>query len=92
MIEANLLLEVLSTMAEHERISIKERQAEGISILRSKNNGKGIGRPKAEYPNNFKEVYKEWKDTKITGVKAMELLNLKKNTFYKLIKEYEESK
>jgi len=88
----NLLLEVLSTMVEHERISIKERQAEGISILRSKNNGNGIGRPKAEYPSNFKEVYKEWKDTKITGVKAMELLNLKKNTFYKLVKEYEESK
>jgi len=60
--------------------------------LRSKNNGKGIGRPKAEYPSNFKEVYKEWKDTKITGVKAMDLLNLKKNTFYKLVKEYEESK
>ena len=87
----NLLLEVLSTMAEHERVSIKQRQAEGIAVLRSKNNGKGIGRPKAEYPNNFKEVYMQWKEAKITGVKAMELLQLKKNTFYKLIKEYEES-
>jgi DNA invertase Pin-like site-specific DNA recombinase len=87
----NLLLEVLSTMAEHERISIRTRQAEGIAVLKSKNNGQGIGRPKAECPSNFKEVYKEWKDNNITGVKAMELLQLKKNTFYKLVKEYEES-
>ena len=87
----NLLLEVLSTMAEHERISIRRRQAEGIAVLKSKNNGKGIGRPKAEYPINFKEVYKQWKDAEVTGVKAMELLGLKKNTFYKLIKQYEES-
>ncbi|MCB2295659.1 recombinase family protein [Clostridium algoriphilum] len=85
----NLLLEVLSTMAEHERISIKERQTEGIAVLRSKNNGKGIGRPKVEYPSNFKEVYKQWKQKNITGVKAMELLNLKKNTFYSLIKQEE---
>ncbi|MFA6867444.1 MAG: recombinase family protein [Clostridia bacterium] len=86
----NLLLEVLSTMAEHERVSIKQRQAEGIAVLRSNNNGNGIGRPEIEYPNNFKEVYKQWKNDKITGVKAMELLQLKKNTFYKLIKKYEE--
>ena len=86
----NLLLEVLSTMAEHERVSIKQRQAEGIAVLRSKNNGNGIGRPKVEYPSNFKIVYKQWKDTKITGVKAMEQLGLKKNTFYKLVKQYEE--
>jgi len=88
----NLLLEVLSTMAEHERLSIKQRQAEGIAVLKSKNNGNGIGRPEIEYPNNFKEVYKQWKDTKITGVKAMDLLQLKKNTFYKLIKRYEAGK
>jgi len=87
----NLLLEVLSTMAEHERLSIRTRQAEGIAVLRGKNNGQGIGRPKTEYPSNFKEVYKEWKSKSITGVKAMELLNLKKNTFYNLIKQYEES-
>jgi DNA invertase Pin-like site-specific DNA recombinase len=85
----NLLLEVLSTMAEHERVNIRARQAEGIAVLKSKNNGKGIGRPKAEYPSNFKEVYKQWKTREITAVKAMELLNLKKNTFYKLVKEHE---
>ena len=87
----NLLLEVLSTMAEHERVSIRSRQAEGIAVLKSKNNGKGIGRPEAEYPDNFKEVYKQWKDKELTAVKSMELLGLKKNTFYKLVKKYEEN-
>ena len=85
----NLLLEVLSTMAEQERTNIRSRQSEGIAALKSKNNGKGIGRPKAEYPTNFKEVYEEWKAKTITAVTAMETLNLKKNTFYKLVKQYE---
>lgn len=88
----NLLLEVLSTMAEHERISIKSRQAEGIAVLKSKNDGKGIGRPKAEYPKQWNEIYKQWKAGDITAVKAMEQLELKKNTFYKLIKQYEGGK
>lgn len=85
----NLLLEVLSTMAEQERIKTRERQAQGIAALKAKNNGKGIGRPKVEYPDNFKEIYKKWKAGEITAVKAMELLDLKKNTFYRLAKDYE---
>lgn len=44
------------------------------------------------YPANFKEVYDKWKVKTITAVTAMETLNLKKNTFYKLVKEYEEGK
>lgn len=85
----NLLLEVLSTMAEHERINIKQRQAEGIAVLKSKNGGKGIGRPKAVFPTNWEKIYKQWKAEEITAVKAMEQLELKKNTFYKLVKEFE---
>ena len=79
-------------MAEQERINIRTRQAEGIAVLKFKNNGKGIGRPKAEYPVNFKEVYEEWKAKTITAVTAMETLNLKKNTFYKLAKKLEKGK
>lgn len=85
----NLLLEVLSTMAQQERTKTRERQAQGIAALKAKNNGKGIGRPKVEYPDNFKEIYKKWKAGDITAVKAMELLDLKKNTFYRLAKDYE---
>ncbi|MPM76688.1 hypothetical protein SDC9_123687 [bioreactor metagenome] len=83
----NLLLEVLSTMAEQERINTRTRQAEGIAVAKSQ--GKHLGRPKAEYPNDFDKVYSQWKAGNITAVKAMEQLKLKKNTFYKLVKEFE---
>ena len=85
----NLLLEVLSTMAEQERLTIRSRQAEGIAIIKAKNNGKGIGRPAASYPSNWNEVYKEWKSEDITAVKSMEKLGIKRNTFYKLVKKFE---
>lgn len=85
----NLLLEVLSTMAEQERKNIRTRQAEGIAVLKAKNDGKGIGRPKADYPKEWQEVYTKWKAKELTAVKTMEQLGLKKNTFYKLVKLYE---
>lgn len=84
---SNLVLEVLSFVAEQERDSIRKRQKEGIAI--AKLQGKHLGRPSAEYPKNFKEVYTNWKEGNITGVKAMELLQVKKTTFYKFVKEYE---
>lgn len=86
----NVLIEVLSTIAEEERKKIKERQKEGIEM--AKLNGKQLGRPAITYPENFTEVYNSWKAKKITGVKAMNKLGLKKTTFYKLIKEYETNK
>ena len=84
---SNIVFELLSYMAQKEREKIRQRQREGIE--QAKVLGKHLGRPKATYPNNWKEVYKEWKDKKVSGVKAMQLMNLKKNTFYKLVKEYE---
>lgn len=81
----NLLLEVLSTMAEHERITIKQRQAEGIAAARLK--GKHLGRPAAVMPEGFQKVYDDWKAGSITAVRAMQVLGLKKNTFYKLVKQ-----
>ena len=84
---ADLVLQILSYVAEKERRHIKQRQAEGISIAKAQ--GIHLGRPKAEYPANWTEIYRQWKDGKITAVRAMELLNLKKNTFYKLVKQHE---
>lgn len=83
----NLLIEVLSTMAEQERNNIRSRQAEGIAAAKSK--GLKFGRPGVEYPGNWKDIYDKWKVGEITAVKAMELLNLKKNSFYNLVKRYE---
>uniref|UniRef100_UPI003F492B81 hypothetical protein n=1 Tax=Priestia koreensis TaxID=284581 RepID=UPI003F492B81 len=51
-----------------------------------------FGRPNAEIPAEFEEVYRQWKNQEITAVQAMALLNMKKITFYKLVKECKISK
>ena len=92
----NIIVEVISTIAENERKTIKQRQAEGLSVMPigadgkkySKKTGKAIGRPKAEYPSNWVEVYSRWQNKEITAIKAMALLGLKRNTFYKLANQY----
>lgn len=82
-----LMLTMIGAIYEFERFNLLERQREGIEIAKEK--GKYKGRKKVEYPNNWVEVYKRWKNREVTGNKAMEDLGLKRTTFYKLIKEYE---
>lgn len=84
---SDIILQLLSYMAEDERVRIKERQKEGIKIAREK--GIQFGRRKIDPGENFEEVYKEWKSGSITAVKAMSLLGLKSNTFYRRVNEYE---
>lgn len=84
----NLIIEVLATIAEQERLTLRQRQAEGIAI--AKENGKYKGRKEIGFPDNWNEVYDQWKNRKIKGNEAMEKLGLKRNTFYRLIKKYEE--
>lgn len=86
----NLVFEIMAYMAEKERLKNRERQAQGIQALRDRNNGKAIGRPVVELPKNFGRIYDQWKAGEITAVKAIQKLKLKKSTFYKLVKEYEE--
>ena len=83
----DLILQLLSYMAEDERTRIKERQKEGISIAMKK--GIKFGRKKIPIDENFKSVYRKWKQGNITAVKAMELVAMKNNTFYRRVKEYE---
>lgn len=84
---SDLVLQVLAFVAERERDNIKQRQLEGIII--AKQRGIKFGRPKADYPKDWDKVYKDWKEKKITAVTAFKNLNLKKSTFYKLVKLYE---
>ncbi|MDE0583236.1 recombinase family protein, partial [Planococcus sp. A6] len=84
---ADLVLQILSWMAEEERERIRKRQREGIDIALQ--NGICFGRPKAKTTNEFKEVYKRWKSNELTAVEAMKELEIKKTTFYKLVKNYE---
>lgn len=83
----NIIIEVLGAVAEEERNKIRSRQAEGIAAAKEK--GVKFGRPKAEYPTLWEEVYNKWKNGELKAVECMKVLNLKKTTFYKLIKEYE---
>ncbi len=85
----DLVLQILSYTAEKERENILKRQQQGIEAAKA--SGKYLGRPKANFPENWENIYNEWKSGSISAVKAMQLLGLKKTTFYKLVKIYEES-
>lgn len=82
-----LMLTMIGAINEFERANLLERQREGIAL--AKREGKYKGRKEIGYPENWSEVYSKWKSRELTGTKAMELLELKRNTFYKLVKEYE---
>ena len=83
------MLTVFGAVAELEREYILQRQAEGIEI--AKQEGKYKGRKKIEN-DKFEKVYKDWKAESITAVRAMELLGMKRNTFYRRVAEYETEK
>lgn len=78
----NILVEVLASIAQQERETIRQRQAEGIAAAKDK--GKHLGRPKALKPDNWNEVIARWKSGEITAVEAMRQTGLKRSTFYKL--------
>ena len=81
-----LMLTMIGAIYEFERTNLLERQREGISI--AKRAGKYKGRKEIAPPDNFAEVYNLWKNRSITGREAMKRLNLKINTFYKLVNNY----
>ncbi|PEM62404.1 recombinase family protein [Bacillus pseudomycoides] len=81
-------LTILSAFAEKERIDIKQRQAEGIALARKQ--GRRLGRPPVEITEEFTDAYKEWKSGSITAVGAMKKYGIKRSSFYKLAKQFEE--
>jgi DNA invertase Pin-like site-specific DNA recombinase len=83
-----LMLTMIGAINTFERENMLERQREGIAI--AKENGVYKGRKVINYPNNWFEVYSQYKTRELTGTKAMNILGLKRNTFYKLLKKHEE--
>ena len=81
----NILIEVLGTIAEQERETIRKRQAEGIAAAKAK--GKRLGRPQISVPENWSEVYTAWRRGEITAKAAMEQSGLKRTSFYKAVKQ-----
>ena len=85
---ADLVLQILSWMAEEERQRIRKRQREGIDLALQ--NGIQFGRPTVFVSEEFKEVYRKWKARELTAVEAMQKAGVKKTSFYKLVKALEE--
>lgn len=80
-------LSLLAYVAEQERKKNRSRQAEGIEVARTE--GVTFGRPKQEIDNTFIEVYGSWKSGEFTATEAMRRIGMKKPTFYRRVKEYE---
>ena len=84
---SDIVLQVLSFVAENERTNIKHRQAEGIAAAKAK--GIKFGRPPLPLPDNFYEVHKAWRSKKITLKQAAEACNMPVGTFYGKARKFE---
>ena len=87
---SDIVLQVLSFVAENERVSIRQRQAEGIAAAKAR--GVRFGRPPAPLPENFHSVYQRWRAGKITGVAAAKECGMSLPTFRYRTKVYEKAK
>lgn len=81
----NILIEVLGTIAEQERLTIHQRQREGINAAKAK--GKHLGRPSTSLPDNWEEVLALWQSGEITAREAMRRTGMKRTTFYQLVRK-----
>ena len=83
---ADLVLQVLSFVAQSERESIRKRQAEGIAAAKAR--GVRFGRPPKEAPDNFGELVRKWELKQISITKILVLCDMKETTFYKYLREH----
>lgn len=86
---SDIVLALLSYVAENERISIRQRQAEGIAAAKAR--GVKFGRPSKPLPENFEEVYREWKGKKLTLKQAAKNCGLAESTFRDKAQRYAEN-
>lgn len=83
---SDIVLALLSYVAENERINIKQRQAEGIAVAKAR--GVKFGRPPRPIPDNFYDVYQQWKAKKITLKQAASLCDMPETTFFDKAKKF----
>lgn len=82
---ADLVLQILSFVAQSERENIKKRQAEGIAAAKLR--GVKFGRDKIEVPMNFEKIVKDWQEKRLTVKQATEKCNMSESTFYRRVRE-----
>lgn len=87
---SDIVLQVLSFVAENERTNIRQRQAEGIAAAKAR--GVRFGRPQSPLSENFYHLYQQWKSGKITGTAAANLCGMPLSTFRYRAKTYEKAK
>lgn len=99
--KSEMMFKFMSYMAEMERKKIKKKQRQGIDSMPvdettgkriSSKTGRAMGRPASQFPEGWEQAYKEWKAGKVTAAATMEELGLKRNTFYRLVKDYKEKR
>jgi DNA invertase Pin-like site-specific DNA recombinase len=84
---SDLVLQLLSFVAENERTNIKQRQAEGIAAAKAR--GVKFGRPPLPLPENFYEVHRAWREKKLTVKEAAEAVGMPVSTFYGKARKFE---
>lgn len=83
---ADLVLQILSFVAQSERENIRKRQAEGIAAAKAK--GIKFGRPEKSVPNDFSKIVKAWEQKKLTLAEVLKQCNISESTFYRILREY----
>lgn len=83
---ADLVLQILSFVAQNERENIKKRQAEGIAIAKVK--GVRFGRPVNDVPDEFAKIIKDWQEKILPKAEVLKLCNMSESTFYRRLREY----
>ena len=84
--DQHYLVEALPSIAEQERVIVRQRRVEEIAAAKEK--GKHLGRPEKGIPASWEEVFSRWQAGEITPVTVMKELGIKKNLFYKLVHLY----
>ena len=87
---ADLVLQLLSFVAENERVNIRKRQAEGIAAAKLK--GVRFGRPKIPLPDSFGEIVAAWEAKKYSISEAVKKCGMSEATFYRRLREYRMAK
>ena len=83
---ADLVLQILSFVAQNERDTIRKRQAEGIAAAKAR--GVRFGRPEKRVPEDFGKIVKEWERKNIPISEVLKLCGMSEATFYRRLREY----
>ena len=83
---ADLVLQILSFVAQSERENIKKRQAQGIAAAKAK--GIKFGRPEKDIPDDFGKIIKEWEQKRLPFTEVLKLCSMSEATFYRRLREY----